>query len=172
MSGILFLYCITISSFAEPPFQILRICMDNEPFEKSGTITELDGDGYAKKSLEGCEDQYDRTIDGHLYGTLFCKDKFYMIIRDKKMDPEKAVNHSMNPEINPGVAFTTRSLWYKINFDKQDYLCIYAPLAEQGVGASHNQYYIIENAFDVTLDPKIYYYFLDKNITPITSSTL
>ena len=88
------------------------------------------------------------------------------------MDPEKAINHSMNPEIKPGVEFTTSSLWYKINFENQDYLCIYAPLSEQGVGASHNQYYIIENAFDAKLEPKLYYYFLDKNIVPITSSTL
>ena len=148
--NMLILLGTTLSCYAEPPFQVLRMCIDNEPFEKQG----------------GCEDQYDITIDGHLYGTIRCKDKFYMIIRDKKMDPEKAINHSMNPEINPGVEFTTSSLWYKINFANQDYLCIYAPLSEQGVGASHNQYYIVENAFDEQLDPKIYFYFLDKNIAP------
>ena len=162
---------ISIACLAEPPFQILRTCIEHEPYEKS-TITELDGQGYSKDSLEGCEDQFGRTMNGHVYGTVRCNDKFYLIIKDKKMDPELAVNKSVNLEINPGVEFTIRSSWYKIHFEQKEYLCISAPLAEQGVGAAHNQYYIIEDAFDAKVDPKIYYYFLDKNIAPITSNTL
>ena len=170
--SILLLSSITIPCLAIPPFQVLRTCIDNEPFEKRSTITEIEGDGYAAKSLDGCEDQYDRTINGHTYGTLRCNDKFYVIINDKKIDPELAENRSINPEIMPGVEFTTRSLWYKIGFENKEYLCILAPLAEQGVGSAHNQYYIIENAFDNKLQPKLYFYFLDKNIAPITSKTL
>lgn len=169
---ILILSSSTFLCFAQPPFQVLRTCMDMEPFEHMSTIEEIEGDGYAEKSLEGCKDQYDRTIDGHIYGTVECNHKFYLIIRDKKIDPEKATDYSINPEIKPGVEFTTGAVWYKIGFDKKEYLCIYAPLSEQGIGAAHNQYYIIENAFAESPAPKVYYYFEDKNIAPITSKTL
>ncbi|MGL5741581.1 MAG: hypothetical protein ACRCXC_03020 [Legionella sp.] len=168
----LILTSITITCFAVPPFQILRTCIDGQPFEDMVAITRIDGDGYADKSMDGCEEQHDRSIDGHIYGTLMCHDKFYFIIRDKKIDPEKEVNKSINPEINPGVWFTTRSLWYRIALENKEYLCIRAPLSEQGVGAAHNQYYIIENAFDASLAPKVYFYFLEENIAPITSPHL
>ena len=79
---------------------------------------------------------------------------------------------SVNPEIVPGVPFTQRAIWYKINYDDKDWLCILAPLSEQGVGSAHNQYYIINNAFSPNLNPELYYYFLDENIVPITSKTL
>jgi len=79
---------------------------------------------------------------------------------------------SINPEIKPGTFFTPRAIWYKIDRGKQSYLCIFAPLAEQSVGSAYNQYYIVENAFDVNLNPVLYFYFLDKNIAPITSKTL
>ena len=163
---------IATPCLAIPPFQVLRTCIDNKPFENRGKITRINGEGYADKSLEGCEEQHDRRINGNVYGTLRCNDKFYLIINDKKIDPELAENRSINPEIMPGVEFTTRSLWYKIVFENNEYLCILAPLAEQGVGSAHNQYYIIENAFDNKLQPKLYFYFLDKNIAPITSKTL
>ena len=79
---------------------------------------------------------------------------------------------SINPEIKPGVEFTNRALWYKINQDNNNYLCIRAPLAEQGIGATFEQYYIVENAFDLNSTPEIYFYFLDKDVVPITSKTL
>jgi len=157
---------------ALPPFQVLRTCMDLEPYDNKSTITEIDGDGYADKSMEGCQEQYDREINGHIYGTIMCNQKFYFIINDKKIDPALADNRSINPEIKPGVEFTTRSLWYKIAYENKEYICIYAPLGEQGTGASRVQYYIIENAFDKKLMPQLTFYFFDKNIVPITSKTL
>ena len=170
--GVFILSSFIYPCLAVPPFQILRTCMDIKPYDDKVKMTRLDRDGYADSSLEDCQDQYDRSINGHIYGTLTCHDKFYFIIKDKKIDPEKAKNMSINPEIKPGVEFTTRALWYKIDYENKEYLCILAPLAEQGVGSAHNQYYIIENAFDKKLNPELYFYFLDKNIAPITSKTL
>lgn len=168
----LILSCFMNPCSALPPFQVLRTCIDLEPYDNQIKITRLDGEGYADTSMEGCEAQHDREINGHIYGTLMCNQKFYFIINDNKIDPELADNRSINPEIKPGVEFTTRSLWYKIDHDNKEYICIYAPLAEQGVGASHVQYYIIEDAFDKKLTPQVTYYFFDKNIAPITSKTL
>jgi len=157
---------------AAPPFQILQTCMNGEPYNNKIVINELDGEGLAERSMDGCKDQYHRIFNGHAFGTLKCNQKFYLVINDKKINPELAENMSINPEIKPGTFFTPRALWYKIDIEEQSYLCIFAPIAEQGVGASYNQYYIIENAFNVDLKPKLYFYFLDKNITPITSKTL
>ncbi len=159
-------------AIATPPFQVLRTCMDTKPYNDKITLTMLEGEGTAGKSLEGCEDQYDRLVEGHAFGTLTCHDKFYLVINDKKIDPKLAANLSINPEIKPGTFFTPRSLWYKIDFEERNYLCILAPLSEQGVGAAYNQYYLVENAFDINLSPKLYFYFLDKNVVPITSKTL
>ncbi|MBJ15338.1 MAG: hypothetical protein CMF38_01700 [Legionellaceae bacterium] len=47
-----------------------------------------------------------------------------------------------------------------------------APLAEQGIGATYEQYYIVENAFDLNSIPEIYFYFLNKDVVPIGSKTL
>lgn len=170
--AMLILTYFIIPCSAQPPFQVLRTCMDLKPYDNENKITRLDGAGYAAKSMDGCEDQYDREINGHIYGTLICNQKFYFIINDKKIDPELAVNRSINPEIKPGIEFTTRSLWYKIDHIGKEYICIYAPLAEQGVGASRIQYYIIEYAFDKKRTPQVTYYFFHRNIAPITSRTL
>ena len=159
-------------SIAAPPFQILRTCINDKPYNDRVTVAKLPNEGAADRPLEGCEDQYEFTFNGHTYGSVTCNDKFHLIIRDKKIDPELADNMSINPEIKPGVEFTSRALWYKIDYENNAYLCILAPLAEQGIGSSYNQYYIVENAFDGNLNPEIYFYFLDKDIVPITSKTL
>ena len=159
-------------SFSAPSFEVLRSCMDNKSYNDKIALTMLDGDGVAEKSLVGCQDQYDRIIDNHSYGTLTCNEKFYFIINDKQIDPELSENYSINPEIKPGEEFTHRAIWYKIDFQKNSYLCIRAPLSEHGIGASYNQYYLVENAFDKKLSPKLYYYFFDKDIVPIGSKTL
>jgi hypothetical protein len=157
---------------ANPPFQILQTCMNGTAYNNTIVIKELDGEGVADQPMDGCKDQYYRIFNKHAFGTLKCNHKFYLIINDKKIDPKLATNMSINPEIKPGTFFTPRALWYKIDQDTQSYLCIFAPLAEQGVGASYNQYYIVENAFDANLNPVLYFYFFDKNIAPITSKTL
>lgn len=105
-------------------------------------------------------------------GTLSCDDKFYFLLNDKKVAPGLANNMSVNPEIQPGVEFTTRALWYKIDFEDKEYLCVLAPLSEEGVGSSYKQYYIIEHAFGLNQNPELYFYFFDKNVVPITSETL
>ena len=135
-------------------------------------MLELEDASAADKPLVNCIDQYELKFNSHTYGVLTCRGKFYLIINDKKIDPELADNRSINPEIKPGVEFTPRAIWYKIDFKNKEYLCILAPLAEQGVGSAHNQYYIVENGFDKNINPELYFYFLDKNIAPITSKTL
>lgn len=164
--------CTNLVQATSPPFQILQTCMRGEPYNNDITINMIDGAGPADKSLDGCENQYDRIFQGLSFGTLTCQNKFYLLINGKKIDPKLATNKSINPEIKPGTVFTQRALWYKIDHKEKTYLCIFAPLAEQGVGSSYNQYYLAENAFDIDLDPKLFFYFLHKNIAPITSKTL
>lgn len=165
--SIMILSGMTVTCFASPSYEVVNTCINTEPYKHKSTIERLEGGGYEEKILEGCEDQFDLLLNGFRYGSVRCNDKFYLIIRDKKIDPAKAENNSINPQIKPGVEFSIRSLWYKIGFENKEYLCIYAPLSEQGAGASRNQYYIIENAFDARLDPKLYFYFFDKDIAPV-----
>ncbi len=151
---------------AKPPFQVLQSCINTKAYNDQVTIDELGTAGPVNKSLAGCENQYDRIFQGSSFGTLTCQNKFFLIINDKKIDPKTAENMSINPLIKAGEAFTKRALWYKFDYLDQSYLCILAPLAEQGIGSAHNQYYLIENAFDKHLTPKLYFYFLDKDIAP------
>ncbi|MBJ16533.1 MAG: hypothetical protein CMF38_07915 [Legionellaceae bacterium] len=160
------------SSIAAPLFQILQTCINNKPYNDMVTITKLPNEGAADQRLDGCEEQYEFIFNAHTYGTVICNNKFYLIVYDTKIDPKLANNRSINPEIKPGVEFTPRAIWYKIDYKHKAYLCILAPLTEQGIGSSYNQYYVIENAFDASSTPKLYFYFLDKNIAPITSKTL
>ncbi len=172
----LFTTCILIGFInpilANPPYQILQTCMNDKPYNDQITIQELEGAGPADKSHDGCKNQYDRIFQERAFGTLTCQSKFYLVINGKRIDPELSKNYSINPEIKPGMFFTPRALWYKIDYENKEYLCILAPLAEQGIGSAYNQYYIVENAFDKSLTPELYFYFLTKNIAPITSKTL
>lgn len=158
-------------AFALPSFEIIRTCIDNAPYNEKIKYTRLDGGGVTEQPIKGCENQYHRLIDGHTYGTLTCNEKFYFIINDKKIDPGLAENYSMNPEIKPGVEFTS-SLWYKIEYENKSYLCVFSSLSQHGIGSAYNQYYLVENVFDNHLIPKLYYYFRDKDVVPIGSKTL
>lgn len=169
---ILILFSLLKPAFAIPPFQILKTCIDRKPYDDKLTLIELDDASASDKPLDDCEDQYTIKFNGHTFGSSTCKNKFYLIINGKKINPALAENRSINPEIKPGVEFTPRAMWYKIDYENTEYLCILAPLAEQGIGSAHNQYYIIENAFNKPSNPALYFYFLDKNIAPITSRTL
>jgi len=155
--------------YAEPPFETLRSCIDLKPKSSSIKITSLEDDGVAEVNENNCYGQYDRKFNGHLYGTVTCNDVFYLIINGKKIKLDNAINKSVNPEIKPGLPFSIRALWNKIDQNGESYLCIEDSLSESGVGAAHNQYYIIENAFEENSVPIIYYYFFYKDIIPITS---
>ena len=160
---------ISITSNANIPLEVLQSCIKLKPYNNNIQLSELDNDGYDNKKFDNCEDLYDRIINDHIYGTADCYNKFYFIIKDKKLDPAKARNYSINPEIKPGNYFSSRASWYQINLAKESYICIAAPLTESGIGDSAMQYYIIENAFDEKKDPVIYYYFFEKDIIPIDS---
>jgi hypothetical protein len=166
------LLAFTNPTLASSPFQVLQTCMNGKPYNSKITMIEIEGEGQNENPLEGCEDQYDRIYQNKSFGTLTCQDKFYLVINDRKIDPALAENYSINPEIKPGTFFTPRAIWYKIDFENKEYVCIFAPLAEQGIGGAYNQYYIVNNAFDNTLTPQLNFYFFDKNIAPITSKTL
>tara|TARA_Y100001968_G_C19451616_1_gene769078 strand:- start:7621 stop:8145 length:525 start_codon:yes stop_codon:yes gene_type:complete len=159
------------SVYANPLYEVLQTCIKGTPYNHKMTIQEIEGVGPADKPLDGCENQYDRIFQGKAFGVLTCNENFYFIINDRKVNPRHAQNYSINPEIKPGVEFTS-SIWYRIEYKKRAYLCIFSSLSEHGVGAAYNQYYLVENAFSSDINPKLYYYFFDKNIVPIDSKTL
>lgn len=151
---------------ADPPFQILQSCINGEPYNNEITLSRIDGPGRASKSLYGCENQYGGIVNEKAFGTLWCNDEFYLILNDQKVNPRLAKNRSVNPNVKPGLEFTIRSLWYKIVYKKQSYLCILAPLSENGYAASYSQYYIVKNAFNDKEKPELYFYFLDVVVAP------
>jgi len=158
--------------YAEPPFEILRSCIDRKPQNSSVTLTELVNGIVSEFNEPNCEDLFSETYEGHVYGMVTCNDIFYLIINDQKIQASSAINMSINPEITPGNIFTNRAVWFKIDQNNKSYLCIQAALTESGTGSGLGQYYIAENAFEPQAVPSVYYYFFDKDIIPITSKHL
>jgi hypothetical protein len=156
-------------SYAEIPFETLRTCIDLKPHNNSIKLTPLEDKGVATVNETNCEDQYNREFDAHVYGTVTCDNTLYLIVNNKKIKLNTAINKSINPEIRPGFPIFITSEWYKIDDDNKSYLCIQSALSESGPGSSLSQYYIVENAFDLKASPIVYYYFFNKDITPITS---
>lgn len=166
-----YLFLLNIS-YADIPFETLRTCMELKPYNNSIKFTALEDNGLATVNETNCEDQYNRGFNGHVYGTVTCDDTLYLIVNDKKIKLNTAINKSINPEIKPGLPIFITSEWYKIDQDNQSYLCIQSALSESGSGSSLSQYYIVENAFALNAPPIIYYYFFNKDIIPITSEHL
>ena len=154
---------------ADIPFETLRTCVDQKPRLSSIQLIELEGEGTTKMNESDCRYQYLFNDDGYHYGMEMCQGVFYLVINDKKLRADSAVNRSVNSEIKPGNPLTSSTLWAKIIQKDQSYLCIMAPLTESGQGAGLSQYYIVENAFDPNKKPILYYYFFEKGIMPVTS---
>ena len=165
------LFCLN-SGYADPPFEILRSCIDLKPQNPSITLTELVNGFVSEVNEPNCEDLFSETYEGHVYGMVTCNDIFYLIINDQKIQASTVINMSINPEIPPGFIFTNRAMWHKIDLNNKSYLCIQAALTESGTGSWMRQYYIAENAFEPQATPTVYYYFFEKDIIPITSKHL
>ena len=172
ISAILAVMIFVIQSYAQPPFEILKSCVDRKAKNSSISVAEFVDGLVAKINQPNCENQFNQIINDRLYGMVTCNDIFYIIINNKKLKASAAINMSINPEIQPGDIFSNRASWYKIDQDNKSYLCIFSSLSEQGAGSSRNQYYIAENAFTDAKKPILYYYFFDKDIMPITSPNL
>ena len=151
------------------PFEILRSCIDLKPKNDSIKMTRLLDGLVSEENEEHCEDQFGQQFNNHYYGMVTCGDVFYLIIKDQKIRADNSINMSINPEIQPGLIFSNRAFWTKIDQDNKSYLCIDAALTESGTGSHLSQYYIVDNAFDPKEAPVVYYYFFEKNIIPITS---
>lgn len=157
------------TSFAEPPFEVLRSCMDLEKNTPAISMKNIDNGYYISSIEKNCEEHYEIKFDNQKYGSERCNEIAYLIINGGKIKLASAVNLSINPEIKPEILYPDTSAWYKIDFNNQSYLCITGAVSESGAGAAVNQYYLVENAFSDNTTPVIYYYFFNKNIIPITS---
>ena len=158
------------SSFAQPPFEVLRSCVDEKPYNNKVTIHIKDDGSYADNHEKNCEERFEVSFDNKMYGFVRCTDIPYLVVNDQKINLEKAENRSVNPEIKPGMLYPTDTSWSKIDFKNQSYLCLNGPISRSGTGSNIGQYYIIENAFEKNIIPIIYYYFFNKDIIPITSN--
>lgn len=167
LSALLFQSC-----FAKPPFEVMSSCIDEEPKNANVIITDIDNGSYATHPEKNCEDQFEITFNHELYGAVVCSDKRYFIIAKQKINLDTAENMSINPEIKPGILYPEDSSWLKVDFNNKSYLCVNGPISRSGTGSSIGQYYIIESAFEKNERPKVYYYFLNKDIVPITSDHL
>lgn len=160
------------SCFAQPPFEVLRSCIDEKSYNNQVTINIKDDGSYADNHEDNCEERFEVSFDNTMYGFVICADISYLVVNEHKINLQNAENRSVNPEIKPGMLYPTDTSWSKIDFKNQSYLCLNGPISRSGTGSNIGQYYIIENAFDKNITPIIYYYFFNKEITPITSEHL
>jgi hypothetical protein len=155
---------LSLESYADIPFSVLKTCMEREPQKVNISIVEMDTAGPSDDVMwSGCENQYDRVYDNHLYGNVYCGNDFYFILRDKLFDSKKAENFSVSPYFKPGYPVDNRAFWYKITKDNESYICVNSSLTDSGKGASKLHYYFFENAFSETEPVKAYYYYFGNN---------
>ena len=88
----------------------------------------------------------------------------------KRIKLNTADNLSINPSMKPNSPIPSTAEWFRIDYSSAAYLCIKFALSDSGDGADVFQYYIIENAFNSTQPIKLNYYFLNKNVMPLTST--
>ncbi|WP_133131235.1 hypothetical protein [Legionella yabuuchiae] len=169
ISQLFLLMFLTHSALGEPPFEVIQSCMTGKATMPDLTIKEIEEDGFTSDNIDNCEARYNRHFKHHLFGMVVCGEEFFLVRNHEKIRFDTAINHSLNPRIKPGIPFTVRSFWKKIDFKGESYLCIESPLSESGVGASINQYYIIEHGFEETTVPILYYYFFNGDVRPVFS---
>lgn len=158
-----------ISAFAIPP-EVIGSCRNNEAVRPSVTISPLPSPlGMPDDNVEaGCVDHFEKTSNNFTFGYITCNDNIKLIVKGSRYDAESAQNLSVNPNVGSGGEIFVTANWRKIQFNNIDYLCIDNPLSSSGYAGNVSQYYIIENAFNSNT-PILYYYFFDKEITPIDS---
>jgi hypothetical protein len=156
--------CISSIVLAMPPVEFLQSCKNSKPANGSITMTLLDGFGSTQDNEPGCRNHFDSEINGQTYGAVVCDDQPYLIIANKKLSTATAKNYSMNPSVKPDIPIHRFSEWWRISKDDKSYLCIQTPLSDTGSAANSWQYYLVEDAFDVSKTKyEISYYFFDKN---------
>jgi hypothetical protein len=169
--NIIFLTGIIISQFAgaTPPVEVIGSCKNSQAVNSSVTMTKLTSPAGLGDDETDCLDHYESTVGGFNYGAIMCNDESYIIVKGTRIKLNTAVNHSINPSIKPGADIAAVSDWRKVEFNSISYLCVSVPLSMSGDGADVSQYYIVENAYNSST-PIVYYYFLNKDLMPLTST--
>lgn len=155
--------------FADLPPEVIGSCKQHKANSSSVTYTKLISPEGLGDDETGCLNHAESTINSFNYGSIICNDENYLILKGSRINLNTAQNHSINPSIAPGDDISPVSKWSKIVFSNNNYLCIAQPLSPSGQGASVEQYYIVENAYN-TSTPIIHYYFFDKDIMPMTDT--
>ncbi len=156
--------------FATPSVEILQSCKNSKPANQSVKITELMQADVRDDVDPGCEDKYGIDMNQQTVGSMTCNDEGYLFFNRQKIKLNDAENLSLNPTVKPGDSpLSITSQWWKIDKDNDSYACILAPLSDSGVGAARTKYYIIEHAFDEHQPKKIYFYFFDRDVLPLTA---
>lgn len=160
---------ISTSANSAPPVEVLHACKNVKVPNPTVILTKLK---YPHGTTEeaGCEDHFEKTINNLNYGSIICNDDPYIIINGKRIKLDTAENFSINPSIKPNSPIPNRAEWFKIDYSSVSYLCVKFALSDSGDGVDFFQYYIVENAFKSKQPIKLSYYFLNKDVIPLTSS--
>lgn len=152
-------------SFANLPVDIIQSCKNSSAANSSIVMKELNGVGFNQTPDLNCRDQFENKINGRTYGWLTCYGKPWLIIADKRIPLESAINLSINPAIKPDTPLIQTAPWWRIDKADRSYLCIISPLSENGDAANLFQYFLVEDAFDRDKDTyTIYFYFFNKSV--------
>ncbi|KTD46924.1 hypothetical protein Lrub_1846 [Legionella rubrilucens] len=155
--------------FADLPPEVIGSCKQHKPVNSSVTFINIDPPEGLGDDEPKCLNHAESTENSLNYGSIICNDENYLILKGSRINLKTAQNHSVNPSISPGADIAPVATWSKITFDNNDYLCISMPLSPSGTGASVEQYYIVENAYNNST-PIIHYYFFNQEIMPTTST--
>jgi hypothetical protein len=153
-----------------PPVEIIQSCKNSKPVNNSITVTRLLHPDVRTDVEQGCENKYALDFNNHIYGSVTCNNEPYVFFDSQKIKLSTTENLSINPTVKPDdLPLPITTDWWKVDKNGVSFACILTPLTDSGVGAGRLKYYIIENAFDEKGEKKMYFYFFDRDVMPLTS---
>jgi hypothetical protein len=155
--------------WSTPSVEIIQSCKNSKPANASITVTRLLHPDVRDDAEAGCEDKYALDFNNHIYGSVTCNNEPYVFFDSQKIKLNAAENLSINPSVKPDdLPLPITTDWWKIDKNDASFACILTSLSDSGVGAGRLKYYIIENAFSENGEKKIYFYFFDRDVMPLS----
>lgn len=152
----------SVCTWAGPTMDVVDSCHNGEPVSKSVKLKELAGVAPVSKLFPNCNEQYQVSYYGKIYGYATCEDKQYLIVDGVKFLAENSINYSINKGIAPGDAMSAGStIFYGLEKNGESYVCIATPLFDSGKLAKYMVFYLISSSPQIK-GPEVGFYFLDK----------
>jgi hypothetical protein len=127
------------------PPEVIHACVDRAAKDKKIRITEINPWGVEYDYNEKCDQKDEFILDKLEFAYLSCEDHNRFILNGTEVNAEDAENFSINPIGSPDYIVQNLTIWLKIDYKNNEYLCVSSTLSQNGHGAALEQYYFFDD---------------------------